>query len=138
MTAVRQARSLLSDQRGRIALLVVLIVWVYFLVLFAGQAWRARQLQADVANQRVAIARLELENADLREQVAELGSPAYLERAGAIGRRDFGLARPEETVLLVRWQEADTASPPASPPAAPATADDEPNWQRWFAVLTGD
>lgn len=126
--------STLGRHRGRIAILMVVLVWGYFLIAFGEQAWRARQLQDEVDAQRESIAALSRENVQLQTQADEYASDAYVDYVQAVARRDLNLANPGETVLLVRWQ----GDPPATAgEAIPDVSDDRPNWQRWLDAFTG-
>jgi cell division protein FtsB len=106
----------------------------WFLLAFAEQAWRARQLQAEAAQQRAAIATIEAGNAELRDQLIVYESDAWLDYAQSRARRDLNLANPGETVLMVRWgprQPGETTIQPA-----PTTNTDPSNWRKWVDVFT--
>jgi cell division protein FtsB len=130
-----RARRWFEQNRNLIAIVCVLVVVAYFLVAFADQAWRARELQADAAQQRAAIAALERDNDALRRQVDLYSSPAYDRYVQARARRDLNLANAGETVLLIRWGERATG-PEAALPGDEAP-DPTPNWRRWLSVLDG-
>jgi len=123
---------LISRNRGRLAMLVLLIVCVYFLVTFATQAWRANRLEAEIAGQREAIADIRRENAALATQAEMLNSPAYAGYVERIARRDLGLARPGETVLLVPRQQGVAPTPVPTEQPQP---DDRQNWERWIDAI---
>ncbi|HLT18029.1 MAG TPA: septum formation initiator family protein [Thermomicrobiales bacterium] len=123
---------LISRNRGRLAMAVLLVACVYFLVTFATQAWRANRLEAEIAGQRAAIADIRRENAALATQAAMLNSPAYAGYVERVARRDLGLARPGETVLLVPRQQA--AVPTPAPTEQPQP-DERQNWQRWIDAI---
>lgn len=126
----------LQRNRGRIAILMLVLVWGYFLVAFGEQAWRSRELQAEVDTQRDSIASLSRENARLQSQADRYASDAYVDYVQAIARRDLNMANPGETVLLVRWQEqAGQIAPQDALP--PETVDERPNWQRWLDAFSG-
>jgi cell division protein FtsB len=129
-------RETLLLHRARIALLFVLIVAIYFLVAFAEQAWRARQLQAQAAQQRAAIEVLDHENAALRTQLDDYDTDLYFDYVQQRARRDLNLANPGETVLLVGWAPPQTTPEVASPPAA--EEDERPNWRQWLDVFSED
>jgi cell division protein FtsB len=129
-------RETLVLHRTRIAMLFVLIVAVYFLVAFAEQAWRARQLQSQAAQQRAAIAVLDNENVALRAQLDDYATDAYIDYVQQRARRDLNLANPGETVLLVGWAPPQTTPEVAPPPAT--KQDDRPNWQQWLDVFSED
>lgn len=136
MTALDAARTILQRNRGRIAILMLVLVWGYFLIAFGEQAWRARQLQADVDAQRASIANLAEQNVRLQAQADRYASDAYYSYVQAVARRDLNLANPGETVLLVRWEQDGTQSVPQESPSP--TEDDRPNWQRWLDAFSGD
>jgi cell division protein FtsB len=129
-------RETMLRYRARIAILCILVVAVYFLVAFGEQAWRARQLQAQAAQQRAAIVALDQENAALRAQLDSYATDAYLDYVQQRARRDLNLANPGETVLLVRWAQGQAT--PQSTPTADVEPDDRPNWRRWVNVFDGD
>ena len=137
MIVLEIARSTLTRHRGRIAILMLVLVWGYFLVAFGEQAWRARQLQADVDGQQMAIAELATKNAALQAQADRYASDAYLDYVEGIARRDLNLANPGETVLLVRW-EGGQAQADALAVGGDPVADERPNWQRWLDLFSGD
>jgi cell division protein FtsB len=127
-------RLFFERHRSRIVILFVLIVVTWFLLAFAEQAWRARQLQAEATQQRAAIATIEAGNAELREQLAVYETDAWLDYAQSRARRDLNLANAGETVLMVRWgprQPGETTEQPAQ------TADPDPaNWRQWVDAFT--
>ncbi len=127
---------LFNQQRNRIAILLVLFIGVYFMVAFAEQAWRARQLQAEEASLGGAIAKIESDNRALRAELDSYSAGAYTAYVEARARRDLNLANPGETVLLVHWQNP--PPPSAAQPAAPKKPADEPNWRRWLDIFAGD
>ena len=100
--------SAIGRNRGRIAIALVLAVWLYFVIAFAEQAWRANELQAEVDAQRTAIAEMDRENAELETELDRMSSAAYYEYVQEIARRELGLANPGETVYLVRWNPEGT------------------------------
>jgi cell division protein FtsB len=127
-------RHFIERHRSRIVILFVLIVVTWFLLAFAEQAWRARQLQAEAAQQRAAIATIEAGNAELREQLAVYETDAWLDYAQARARRDLNLANPGETVLMVRWGPRQPGV--TTEQAEPVTDPDPPNWRQWVDVFT--
>lgn len=137
MIAAEIARATLTRHRGRIAILMLVLVWGYFLVAFGEQAWRARELQADVDAQRAAIAGLARENAELQTQADRYASDAYLDYVQGVARRDLNLANPGETVLLVQWDGEPSRAVDVSVTGAPV-GDNRPNWRRWLDLFSGD
>lgn len=129
----RDPRGFFEQHRGRIVILFVLAVVIWFLLAFAEQAWRARQLQAEAAQQRAAIAAIEADNAALQARLDVYSTDAWLVYAQARARRDLNLANPGETVLMVRWGPRQPGGPTAEP--TPAADPDPPNWRKWVDVF---
>ncbi|CAN5599748.1 hypothetical protein BH24CHL1_BH24CHL1_13820 [soil metagenome] len=137
MIVLEIAHAALTRHRGRIAILMLVLVWGYFLIAFGEQAWRARELQEDVDGQQAAIAVLATKNAALQAQADRYATDAYLDYAQAIARRDLNLANPGETVLLVRW-EAGQAQADTLDVSSDTDTGQRPNWQRWLDLFSGD
>lgn len=135
MSVPSWTRQTFSRNRGRIAILMVMLVWLYFLVAFGEQAWRANQLQAEVDAQRTAIQDMQRENAELREEVNRLDSPQYREYVESVARRDLNLANPGETVLLVRWEGTSRSAAEPAPTPQPASSE-KPNWRQWLDLFS--
>ncbi|MCM8746178.1 septum formation initiator family protein [Thermomicrobium sp. CFH 73360] len=105
---------------------------LYFVVAFGQQAWRARQLEAQVAERRAALAELVAERDALARQLSQLEGDAYRAYVERTARRELNLTYPGETVLLVQWREA---TPAALVPTPTPLLTTEPNWVRWLEVL---
>lgn len=125
----------LGPIRGRLMIAFVLIVGMYFVLSFGEQAWRERELQAEVAQRQDEITELEAERDDLEEQISEFQTDRYHTYVEQVARRDLSLAYPGETVLLVRW---------SAPPEEPVKVDEKhepdeptPNWRHWLDFLAG-
>lgn len=125
----------LGPIRGRLMIAFVLIVGMYFVLSFGEQAWRERELQAEVARRQAEIETLEARRDSLEEQIAAYQTDRYNTYVEQVARRDLSLSYPGETVLLVRW---------TSPPEQPADDDVQPepeppapNWRQWLDFLTG-
>jgi cell division protein FtsB len=124
----------LGPLRGRIMVAFVLIVGLYFVLSFGEQAWRARELEADVAERQAEIARLETKRENLEAQIAAYNSDQYETYVAQIARRDLNLAYPGETVMLVRWDKP--AAEPEEEQPEPEPDQPDSNWQRWLEFLT--
>jgi cell division protein FtsB len=129
---VTSAKQVVSRNQGRLAILVLLFVCCYFIVIFGEQAWRANHLAAEIAQQRASIADIRRENASLATRAEQMNSPAYNDYVEQIARRDLGMARPGETVVIVPRQSS--ASSPA-PQATPAATVPKQNWQLWIDAI---
>lgn len=136
MSRFQRLGQLVRANRGRIAIGLLLLVWIYFLGSFGQQAWRANKLQDEVAGQRQSIEQLEQENAELRQELQRMTSTeAYHDYVRGVARRDLGLALPDETVMLLRWQGE--RPPMKEPTPTPPDDGNEPNWQQWLDLFTG-
>lgn len=124
-----------AERRSRIAIALLLLVWIYFLIAFGEQAFRANQLSAQVDDQRADIAAIQDDNEALETELDRLRSDdGYRLFAEGVARRDLGLARSNDTVVLVRWEGE---LPPEAAPALEEPEDSRPNWQAWLDLLTG-
>lgn len=124
----------LGPFRGRIMVGFVLIVGMYFVLSFGEQAWRARELEEDVAQRQAEITELETRRENLEQRIADYNGERYETYVAQVARRDLNLAYPGETVMLVRWDEAPSEPDPVEP--APVAPEPDPNWQRWLDFLT--
>ncbi|MEX2426385.1 MAG: septum formation initiator family protein [Thermomicrobiaceae bacterium] len=126
--------SWLGPLRGRLMIAFVLIVGMYFVLAFGEQAWRARELEASVAERQAEITELENKRDNLEQQLADYNTGQYDTYVAQIARRDLSLAYPGETVMLVRWSEAH--SEPEIDDSDPEPPEPDPTWQRWVDYLT--
>jgi cell division protein FtsB len=124
----------LGPLRGRIMIAFVLIVGMYFVLSFGEQAWRARELEDEVAQRQAAITELETKRENIEAQIAEFNSDKYEPYVAQIARRDLNLAYPGETVMLVRWGEAPAETQPEE--SEPEPDEPAPNWKRWVDFVT--
>lgn len=127
----------LARSQGRLVIAAVIMVSLYFIVAFGEQAWKARELETELAERQAAMVELEARRDSLQRQVELYSSeryPLYVEQAA---RRDLNLAKEGDTVLLVRWLSTPTTtSDPAPEPEA--VVPEDPNWRSWFDVVSGD
>lgn len=122
----------LHAQRTRLTMLALLLAALYFVLAFAGQALRARELQADIDIHEATLAAMVAENGALEAQVQRYATDAYYTYVEQRARRDLLLAYPGETLVLIDWQPA----PPANVEAPVVeTAPETPNWRRWLEVF---
>ncbi len=124
----------LAQMRGRLVIAFVLLIGAYFVVAFGEQTWKARQLDAEVAERQAAVAQMQSQKLALQSQLKEYSSDQYLTYVERTARRDLNLSRPGETVLLVRWQDV-AAATPAPPAATTPQAKHQPNWSKWLSLF---
>jgi cell division protein FtsB len=124
----------LGPLRGRIMIGFVLIVGMYFVLSFGEQAWRAQELESDVAERKAEISELEQKRESLEQQIITYNSDQYDTYVAQIARRDLNLAYPGETVMLVRWNEPPQGS--ADYESDPEPDEPSPNWQKWLDIFT--
>ena len=113
--------------------LVVLSLWS--LSNFVGQVITGAQLERRKEEVQAEVARIEAENAALKQRVVEAESPAYAER---IAREQLGFAREGDTVVLPTFPEHTPV--PIAPTTAPLpTPTPQSNWRGWVrAFFPGD
>src|SRR5689334_25169475 len=102
--------------------LVALSFWL--LAHFVSQVIEGARMDHQIAEQQAANARIEADNAALKERVIYAESPAYAEQ---IAREQLGYAREGDTVILPTLPEQ-AALPPAAAPAPLPPPRPEPNW----------
>jgi cell division protein FtsB len=124
----------LRRMRGRLVIVLVLIVGAYFLVAFGEQAWKARQLQGEVAERQSAVNDLTAQKQQLQTQLDQYSSDQYLSFVEQKARQDLNLSRPGEKVLLVRWTGSATPIPAAAATATPEPAH-KANWDKWLDLF---
>ena len=131
---IAAAGATLTRMRGRLVIVLVLIVGAYFLVAFGEQAWKARQLDAEVAERQAAVDDLTAQKQVLQNQLKEYSSDQYLAFVESTARHDLNLSRPGEKVLLVRWQGPTSPSPSPSPTAT-SKSPEKANWDKWLHLF---
>ena len=124
----------LGPLRGRIMVAFVLIVGMYFVLSFGEQAWRAQELEEDVARRQAEITELQTRRENLQQQITAYDGEQYDTYVAQIARRDLNLAYPGETVMLVRWN--DPPDEPETHAPEPKSSDPDPNWRKWLDFIT--
>lgn len=130
--SLSSVRASLSRNQGRVAILVLLLACVYFVVIFGEQAARANRLEGEIAQQRANIADIREENVRLAARAEQMNSSAYYAYVEQVARRDLGLARPGETVVIVPRQPKASRS---APEATPVDETVKQNWQLWIDAI---
>ncbi len=125
-------RSLFAWLRNAVIVALSFAIALYFVVAFGQQAWRARQLEVQVAERQAALAELVAERDALARQLEQLEGDAYRAYVERTARRELNLTYPGETVLLVQWREVTPTALAVMPTPLPTP---EPNWARWLDVL---
>jgi cell division protein FtsB len=122
----------LHRMRGRLVIVLVLIVGAYFLVAFGEQAWKARQLEGEVAERQSAVNDLTAQRQQLQTQLDQYSSDQYLAFVEQKARQDLNLSRPGEHVLLVRWTGGVSPTPVATATPEPPH---QANWDKWLDLF---
>ncbi len=107
---------------------------IYQLVRFGGKVLQSDQINAQIAEQQTAVARLADEQAQLQGRLDFARSDGAIER---IAREQLDLVRPEDTVLHIMTVEPEPPTPPPTPPPfTPTPTPVEPNWQGWWQAFS--
>ncbi len=125
----------LARMRGRLVIAFVLLIGAYFVVAFGEQAWKARQLQGEVAERQAAVDQMDAQHQTLQSQLKQYSSDQYLSYVESRARRDLNLSRPGETVLLVRWQGPTAPTPTPAATETTAQPQHEANWNKWLSLF---
>lgn len=131
---LREISSWIGPLRGRLMVAFILIVGMYFVLAFGEQAWRSRELDAEVASRHAEVTVLQSRRDNLQTQVANFRTERYNTYVEQVARRDLNLAYPGETVFLVRWNPAPEESPVEE--TEPERSEPVPNWRQWLDFLT--
>lgn len=115
----------------RIATLGLVALSLWLLASFVSQVITSAQMERRKDDLHAEIARIEAENAALKDQVAYAESPVYAERAA---REQLGYAREGDTVVLPTFPQT-TPTPDAPPAPAPVAPTAQPNWRGWARAL---
>jgi cell division protein FtsB len=134
-------RALLLGQRA-VAIGLGLAVLAAFVVGVAEQRWKEWELRAEVAARTAELRAAEERNQELKGQLAASDPEGYRAYVEATARKQLNLGYPDETVVIVAWNDPPGgAAPPPSPPTAtqtPAQASTPPVWKQWLWLLTGE
>ena len=109
--------------------LVAISCWM--LAGLIGQVLTSAQIDRQQKELRVAIARIERENADLKRNVTYAESPAYAEQ---VAREQLGMAREGDTVILPTFPDTQAVSATATVLPLPVPRA-QPNWQGWHPAM---
>ena len=125
----------IARMRGRLVIAIVLLIGAYFVVAFGEQAWKARQLQGEVAERQAAVDEQQTRNQVLQAELQDYSSDKYLGYVESAARRDLNLSRPGETVLLVRWLDSASPTPSPQPSATTSPPAHQSNWSKWLSLF---
>lgn len=135
--------SVFGRRRLSPAALVVVLIGGLFLFNFVNQVIRQAQLEQLREEVRADVARLTAENRDLRQSVLYYESNDYAE---LVAREQLGYARIGDTVIMPTYpdrviSDATTLTQPAvvsdTVPIDTTALTTEPNWVRWWRMLSG-
>ena len=134
-------RALLLGQRA-VVIGLGLAVLAAFVVGVAEQRWKERELRAQVAARTAELRVAEGRNQELKGQLAASDPEGYRAYVEATARKQLNLGYPDETVVIVAWNDPPGgAAPPPAPPAAATQAPVQasaPVWKQWLRLFTGE
>lgn len=123
-----------EHNRGRLVIVVVIVIGLYFIVAFGQQAWRARALESRVSEQQSELATMRSNKDKLQDQLDLYQSSQYQNYVQQIARRDLNLSQPGDTVIIPHFtavpapaatsttHQSDTKAPPS-------------NWRHWLDLF---
>lgn len=114
--------------------IILVMVAVLFVYNFVVQVIRQTQLEQYRDQIALDVSRLKDENAALERQVTYFESRDYAE---TVAREQLGYARPGDTVVMPTFPDVLSKEAPVVPSATPPATPAEPNWLRWWRLLTG-
>ncbi|MFN7472876.1 MAG: FtsB family cell division protein [Roseiflexaceae bacterium] len=114
--------------------IILLVVSVLFVYNFVVQVVRQTQLEQYRDSIAQNVIRLRDQNAALNRSVTYFESRDYAE---SVAREQLGYARPGDTVMMPTFPEQLSTTAPVVPVTPTTTAPSEPNWLRWWNMLSG-
>jgi len=114
--------------------IILLVVSVLFVYNFVVQV--VRQTQLEQYRDRIAqnVVRLRDQNTTLSRSVTYFESRDYAE---SVAREQLGYARTGDIVMMPTFPEQLSTTAPVVPVTPTTTAPSEPNWLRWWNMLSG-
>jgi len=117
---------------ARLVALLLAALSLWLLVNFVGQVVASARMDRQIADKEAELAKVETDNAALKDRVVFAESPAYAEQ---IAREQLGFAREGDTVVLPTLPERKPApAAVALVPLPPPTP--QPNWRGWLHALS--
>ncbi len=146
LTGFRVPRSAFAMAQRAIVLGLSATVLIAFVAGVVEQRWKEEALRAQVEAGAVELRAAEARNEELRRQFAASDPDAYRAYVEDVARRQLNLGYPDETVVLVSWNDSPpgaqqvTTTPAARPAAALPENEARPatNWKRWLRFLRGE
>ena len=142
---LRVPRSAFSLAQRAIVLGLAATVLIAFVAGVVEQRWKEEALRAQVEAGAAEVRAAEVRNGELRRQLAASDPDAYRAYVEDVARRQLNLGYPDETVVLVSWNDpplganqAPTASAAPSAAVPPEEARPATNWKRWLSFLRGE
>jgi cell division protein FtsB len=114
--------------------IILLVVSVLFVYNFVVQV--VRQTQLEQYRDRIAqnVARLRDQNTTLSRSVTYFESRDYAE---SVAREQLGYARTGDIVMMPTFPDKLSTTAPVNPVIPTTAAPTEPNWLRWWNMLSG-
>lgn len=109
--------------KSRLISLIILAIGLFLIVNLTRSIWQLLRAGDRIKQAEEQVAQIRLKNDELKKRLAEVQSPAYLEK---IAREKLGLAKEGEVVVIL---------PPYQPPSPPAGGENLPNWEKWWKLF---
>lgn len=112
--------------RNKLVNLIILIVGLFLIVNLTRSIWELLGAGDRIKEAENQVAKLRFKNDELKKQLSQVQSPAYLEK---MAREKLGLAREGEVVVIL---------PPNSQQGVgsePVPEQNIPNWQKWWNLF---
>ena len=131
---------LIRDRRSQIARLVLLLCAAYFALAFVAQAWKARNLNQVLVQERAKLEQQEARNRELQEQLEMLSGKEYSVYVERVAREKLGMVKPGDIPVFVvpnpqapkRQQKVLTAGEEQT---GTNRQSDISVWRQWISVL---
>ena len=109
--------------KSKLINLTILVIGLFLIVNLTRSILSLLRAGDKIKEAQEQVAELQFKNDELKKRLAEMQSPAYLEK---IAREKLGLAKKGEVVVIL---------PPYQPPSPPAGGENLPNWKKWLRLF---
>lgn len=108
--------------KSKLINLTILVIGLFLIVNLTRSILSLLRAGDKIKEVQEQVAELQFKNDELKKRLAEMQSPAYLEK---IAREKLGLAKEGEVVVIL---------PPYQPPL-PSGEESLPNWKKWLRLF---